>query len=597
MTAIAGHAGLGPGRLAPTMATFGPPSDDESNQTGDQMGGQKTFAAEPGAFDDDESTEVVNSAEIGGFFGGRFRIDARLGVGAMGRVLTALDTETGQLVALKVLHRERSRDKNVLRRFAREAASLRAINHPAIVGIVASGRAPDGTPWLAMEHLTGQTLKARIAKTKMQPAEFWPILKTLAEAIGEAHARGVVHRDLKPENIFVPEGNVPPCKILDFGLSTLNREGADKVTATGQLLGTPRYMAPELLASIGKPDHRVDVFALAVITFEALTGRSLYSADDLGSLFGQILEARTHSLRQFRPDLSEGLEAVIRQGHARSMSDRFPTAAAYATAFAQAAGIAESLPMPQAPALSSLFDDVGDSDGNAPLIDPFGAPARATGQTPAMPLPPLAADVPPFLPVVPVGPPATSAHGSRPGRTATGTQYGVAPAGLPLPGPALPGPAFPGMARPLPSQSPMGFGAPAPERMGASVGGPGMDPRIPTPAQPSLRPPMATVMTPEMPLSPQPAPPPSFGAAAQAGSARGFTAPSDPRFTAPPNAPPTAAPTFAAAPSAAPSAAPGLFADRRVLGCLLFAVAALVVVTIAVVGAVGLRWYVARGGF
>ncbi len=108
---------------------------------------------------------------------------------------------------------------------------------------------------------------------------------------------------------------------------------------------------------------------------------------------------------------------------------------------------------------------------------------------------------------------------------------------------------------------------------------------------------MATVMTPEMPLSPQPAPPPSFGAAAQAGSARGFTAPSDPRFTAPPNAPPTAAPTFAAAPSAAPSAAPGLFADRRVLGCLLFAVAALVVVTIAVVGAVGLRWYVARGGF
>lgn len=647
------------------MSTFGS-SDDE---TTDQLGALgQTVAAEPGhrpkltSFDDDESTEVINNAEIGGFFGGRFRIDARLGSGAMGRVLTALDTESGRLVALKVLHRERSRDKNVLRRFAREAASLRAINHRAIVGIVASGRAPDGTPWLAMEHLTGITLKQRIAKHRMEPSEWWPVLKMLAEAVGEAHARGVVHRDLKPENIFLPEGGDPPCKILDFGLSTLNREGADKVTATGQLLGTPRYMAPELLASIGKPDHRVDVFALAVVTFEALTGRSLYSADDLGSLFGQILEARTHSLRQFRPDLSMELESVIKQGHARSMGDRFQTAGAFATAFARAAGIGDAIAPP--PALAALFDDVNDGDGNAPLVDPFGAPARATGNNPAHPLPPLAADVPPLVPPRPTS--------SRPGRSRVGTHLGVGPDGstgahvaaaLPsIPPAAVPRPFTPaeppsraavggavvvgaspgydaqpqGFAAPAPQapghEAPPGFGAPAPgyavppQGFGApppqqGFGAPpqqgfGAPPQQqgfggPTPgqvaawgapppagpsgtgSQPTHDPRNVPTMFATGDASSMLAAQPSLGAAAQPGSARGFTPPVAPRFSMPSGA---ITGNAAVAPAAAPAAAPAP-ARSNALGCFLFAVAAVVVVAVAVAGALALRYYLARGGF
>jgi hypothetical protein len=549
-----------------------------------------------GGFDDDESTEIVNNAEIGGFFGGRFRIDARLGSGAMGKVLTALDTETGRLVALKVLHRERSRDKNVLRRFAREAASLRAINHRAIVGIVASGRAPDGTPWLAMEHLVGQTLKARIAKQKLQPAEFWPILKTLAEAVGEAHARGVVHRDLKPENIFVPQGDDPPCKILDFGLATLNREGADKVTATGQLLGTPRYMAPELLASIGKPDHRVDVFALAVVSFEALTGRSLYSADDLGSLFGQILEARTHSLREFRPDLPEALERVLKQGHARSMSDRFATAGEFAQAFAQAAGIGDSISA--RPALAGLFDEVAEPDGNAPLVDPFGAPARATGPQPA--LPPLAADVAPLMEL----------PQKKPSNFPARTQMGVAPAGFPMPGMALPPPAH---AYPAPNVHAAQSGQHHAQQV--------VNPWQPTPAQAISRAPIAaaiaqathvapvessasaqaTLYNPQgydphglaPPRSMPPAAMPVLGTAAQAGSGRGFTPPAPPRFSAAPAIPQH--PPFAAAPAAvaAPSSAPS--AQRNWIGCAVFAVAAIAVVALAIAGAIALRYLMARG--
>jgi len=574
------------------MPTFGPPDDDE---TTDQVGA--SAQPQPGhgsqshppmcGFDDDESTEIVNNAEIGGFFGGRFRIDARLGSGAMGKVLTALDTETGRLVALKVLHRERSRDKNVLRRFAREAASLRAINHRAIVGIVASGRAPDGTPWLAMEHLVGQTLKARIAKQKLQPAEFWPILKTLAEAVGEAHARGVVHRDLKPENIFVPQGDDPPCKILDFGLATLNREGADKVTATGQLLGTPRYMAPELLASIGKPDHRVDVFALAVISFEALTGRSLYSADDLGSLFGQILEARTHSLREFRPDLPEALERVLKQGHARSMSDRFATAGEFAQAFAQAAGIGDSISA--RPALAGLFDEVAEPDGNAPLVDPFGAPARATGPQPA--LPPLAADVAPLI----------AFPQKKPSNFPARTRMGVAPAGFPMPG--------------------MAIHAPPNRHSGQQV-----NPWEPTPAQALSRGPIAAAIVevrtaqgapvessasnqatlynpqgydPHGLAPPAPMPPaamPVLGTAAQPGSARGFTPPSPPRFSTPPAVPQQPQP-FAAPPAAVAATSSAPSSQRNVLGCALFVVAALAVVAAAVLGALALRYFMARGLF
>ncbi|GAB4116428.1 MAG: hypothetical protein OHK0013_50090 [Sandaracinaceae bacterium] len=290
---------------------------------------------EPSAWEE-EATEVVQATDIGGFFGERFRVDARLGVGAMGRVLTAVDTKTNTLVALKVLHKDRAKNPEIVERFQREAAVLRQIRHPAIVRLVAFDRARDGTWWLAMEHLQGETLKDRIQQGgPFTPAAAWPVLATICDGVAVAHAQGILHRDLKPENVLLLASGLPPCKILDFGLSRYTTK-PDRITATGAVLGTPRYMAPELLAEASYVDERVDVFAIGVIAFEMLTGRSIYPADDFAQLIGCILDGRTIPLRKIRPDASPELERVIAAAVAKDAAQRIPTADALANALAAA---------------------------------------------------------------------------------------------------------------------------------------------------------------------------------------------------------------------------------------------------------------------
>ncbi len=290
---------------------------------------------------EEEATAVVSSTDIGGFFGERFRVDARLGIGAMGRVLTAVDMKTGTLVALKVLHKDRAKDTAVVERFQREAAVLREIRHPAIVRLVAFDRAKDGTWWLAMEHLVGKTLKDRLSHGgPFTPRNAWPVLAAMCDGVSLAHAKGILHRDLKPENILLLESGLPPCKILDFGLSRYTAK-PDRITATGTVLGTPRYMAPEMLAEDGPIDERSDVFAIGAIAFEMFTGRSIYPADDFGQLFGCILEGRTLSLRSVRPDATRELDQVLADAVARDVEKRIRTVEELAERLARAIGVSE----------------------------------------------------------------------------------------------------------------------------------------------------------------------------------------------------------------------------------------------------------------
>lgn len=390
-------------------------------------------AAEPGPssqppdgqWDEEEATAVVSATDVGGFFGERFRVDARLGIGAMGRVLTAVDMKTGTLVALKVLHKDRQKDPAVVERFQREAAVLREIHHPAIVQLVAFGQAKDGTWWLAMEHLVGKTLKDRLSQGgPFVPRDAWPVLATMCDGVALAHAKGILHRDLKPENVLLLESGLPPCKILDFGLSRYTAK-PDRITATGTVLGTPRYMAPEMLHENAPIDERADVFAIGAIAFEMFTGRSVYPAEDFGQLFGCILEGRTLSLRSVRPDASPELERVLADALARDVDARIRTVDELAMRLARAIGVSEDRAM-FLPAASGVRRAVT----RAPETPPRGAqdtardlPRLARGaprdttrdlvegrghlQPPAAPIPPPPANaLPPPVAPPPMMPPA-----------------------------------------------------------------------------------------------------------------------------------------------------------------------------------------------
>ncbi len=337
-----------------------------------------------GPFDfDDEATVALGPADVGGIFGERFRVERELGEGSMGRVVLALDLETDRRVALKILHppkKKRAKPSgNVTpgaqgseERFIREVVALSEIDHPAVVKIVAHDRASDGRWWIAMELLAGETLGARLERTGGMPlAEAWPILATLAGGLAAAHRAGYVHRDLKPDNVFLPQSGRPACKILDFGFARHKTKQA-RITATGALIGTPRFMAPEVLADARVLDGRADVYALGVIAFEMLTGRSIYPADDFSQLVGCILQGRTVKLRTVLPDASEELEQLIVEATARDPAARLATVESFAMRLAELAGFRSD--GPQAPATRST-----------PPAAPTSESERPPGRVPSVP--------------------------------------------------------------------------------------------------------------------------------------------------------------------------------------------------------------------
>ena len=292
-----------------------------------------------------EPTNVISPFSPGSFFGDRFRIDEPLGVGAMGTVFRATDLTTNQHVALKVLLKERQ-DAEKRERFAREAEILSQLTHPGIVGIHGYGHAEGSVPWLAMELIEGETLGARIRRKGGLPAvELVPILSAICDTLESAHQAGVIHRDLKPDHIFLRHPSAGSIvKLIDFGLSSV--ASSKKLTRTGTVMGTPRYMAPELFASAKNASPASDVYALGVIMYEALCGQSPFVASDHGQLLGVILKGKVQSILVHRPELSETLDATLQRAMAKDPTRRFATPYAFADAFAVSIGLRSSMPPP-----------------------------------------------------------------------------------------------------------------------------------------------------------------------------------------------------------------------------------------------------------
>ncbi|MRG95758.1 serine/threonine-protein kinase [Polyangium spumosum] len=221
---------------------------------------------------------------VGQVLAQRFRIDAQVGGGGMGQVYRATDLSTGEIVAAKVLN---DTSPETVSRFEREGRALARLSHPSIVRYVAYDVASDGQPFLVMEWLEGEDLAQRLAREHLTVPETILLAKRVAEALGAAHAQGIVHRDLKPGNVFLVGGRIDSPKVLDFGIAFFG--GSARITATGTMMGTPSYIAPEQARSGGVVDASADVFSLGCVLFECLSGRPPFQGDHFVAVLAKVI--------------------------------------------------------------------------------------------------------------------------------------------------------------------------------------------------------------------------------------------------------------------------------------------------------------------
>lgn len=262
---------------------------------------------------------------------GRFRVEGPLGQGGMAHVVRATDLATKRPIALKLLKPEIAKDEQAVARLRREGEVLSKLDHPAIVGIETFGKLDDGRIFIAMELLKGETLGERIRRDrKLTPQQLSPVVTGAAAGLAAAHRNDVIHRDLKPDNVFLV-GDPIQVKLLDFGISKVF--GLAKLTRTGQILGTPRYMAPEQLAADDDVDQRIDVYAMGVILYEALAGTPPFGGTNASELVVAIIRGRPVPLRTYCPTIDPALEAVVMRAISRSRDARYESALELAEAW------------------------------------------------------------------------------------------------------------------------------------------------------------------------------------------------------------------------------------------------------------------------
>jgi eukaryotic-like serine/threonine-protein kinase len=259
--------------------------------------------------------------EPGQTLGERFLIERALGTGGMGAVYLARDQRLDERVALKIMHGMALLDPSASDRLRREASAARRISHVNVVKIFDVGE-DKGHLFLSMEYVEGQSLKELINRHSSLPLDrLRAYVREICDGLAAAHAEGVVHRDLKPANVLVtPDQRV---KIIDFGLARIaNLEG---MTATGMLLGTPEYMAPEQIKG-GNIDARTDLYSLGVLIYHALTGRPPFTGDT--PIAVSLAQATEDPLppSKLRAGLSPEWDAYVLRAMSKDKDQRFETA-------------------------------------------------------------------------------------------------------------------------------------------------------------------------------------------------------------------------------------------------------------------------------
>ncbi len=272
---------------------------------------------------------------------GSYRITGELSSGGMGTVYRAQHELIGKPAAVKLLRPELTANGDLVQRFFNEAKAATAIRHPGIIEVFDFGFTDDGEAYLVMELLEGQTLTERIAERgRLAEIEAAQIARGIASALTAAHGKGIVHRDLKPDNVFlVPDPDMPGgerAKVLDFGIAKLaDPAGAPdgpRKTATGALIGTPLYMAPEQARAAGEIDERADLYSLGCMLYEMLVGEPPFLAVGAGEIIALQLFGQPQKPSERVERISPALERIVLRLLEKEPADRFATAAALSEA-------------------------------------------------------------------------------------------------------------------------------------------------------------------------------------------------------------------------------------------------------------------------
>jgi len=307
----------------------------------------------------------------------RYEMGELLGRGGMAEVYAGTDRRLGRPVAIKLLLPEMAAQPDFRTRFEAEARTAASLAHPNAVGVYDTGE-HDAVPYIVMERLPGETLADRIAAGPVDPMWLGKRAAEVLDALGAAHASGLVHRDVKPANILIAADG--RAKVADFGIAKSLEAGRSDLTQTGQLLGTPAYLAPERLD--GAPaTPRSDLWALGVVLYEALAGTRPYTGETALGIARAVASGAHRPLAELRPDLDPAVVAAVERAMDPDPARRFATAAEMSSGLAGASLVAADTTVDLAPAGHTMVLD-------GPPLD------RTAVGGPGDPGPAVAADVP-----------------------------------------------------------------------------------------------------------------------------------------------------------------------------------------------------------
>ncbi len=313
---------------------------------------------------------------IGYTLKGRYKIESLLGQGGMSAVYKGVDPNLRRPVAIKLIHSHLAADKDFIHRFEEEAAAVAGLRHPNIVQVFDFDH-EDDYYYMILEYVTGESLQERLttyhnAGQRMPLPEVVRVTALVCEAVHYAHERDLIHRDIKPANVMISNSGQPI--LMDFGVAKIM--GGKQFTATGAVIGTPAYIAPELVR--GKsPDRRADIYSLGVMLYEMLAGKLPFDADSAMSLMMMHLSEPPPDLRQLAPQVPQAIVSVVERALSKDPTQRFQTAAEFSQALRAAYGGKSTSPAIAQPTPSGLS-----------TIPPTTTPPPAARARPPPPPPP-----------------------------------------------------------------------------------------------------------------------------------------------------------------------------------------------------------------